>query len=623
MYSHKILKLKYSRIFATLMALVLILGTTPSFTALPENTYDLSYQAGDDPDTFYHWAEFDGVFWEVYRPDGSAGTGVFDSFLRIQANGIEKGYNTNGPVEFDTKSGTWTRAITMSEIPYGTSILNEGTPNEITYSGFEFMIDINESNPKSIMNVDQYQFWLTGNPNLTGYAPVGEGQSMQWSLGNDEPVWIGEIDWDFSSGQPIDRQLIMDYLVNSGSGAADYRVLIPEDYFFNALSRYNDIHGIELNMNEAYLVLYVEHSEADAGFEEWGVRVVEKGSLTITKNFSGYPQGYELPEVIVNVTNGMGYSKDITLNLSNNWTATETGLMPGIYTVTEYDVIGWTTSYPAGNSVEVVANVNSNIEIDNTLDVGYIEISKSWDDMGTGIDLPESVSVLIKDSENVTVDTLVLTELNMWTDTSVALVPGTYTVVEETIYGWTTTMDPIDGVVVVTPGSEEDAVIVNITNQFNMVLMSETAWGYLAGSSMPILDYVNSNNWGWTTPITGTGTYIFDLYAAAGQNILSNGTLVGTVEVIVTNGTAAGLYNVEVTYIIDQTLDYDYWLDEVHVWIGATELPVQNKNKMTNSPGQFNYSPTISLDGYEATVTAYDVEGPFWIALHSVVQWWE
>src|SRR5690554_1210975 len=175
MYWHKILKLKYNRIFAILMSLVLMMGSTVSFAALPENTYDLSYQDGDDPDTFYYWAEFDGVFWEVNRPEGSAGTGVFDTFLRIQGNGEVAGYNTNGPVEFDTKTGTWTHAITISEIPYGTATVDEGTPHEATFSGFEFMIDINESKNTPIMNVDQYQFWLTGDPNLTGYVPTGEG----------------------------------------------------------------------------------------------------------------------------------------------------------------------------------------------------------------------------------------------------------------------------------------------------------------------------------------------------------------------------------------------------------------------------------------------------------------
>ncbi|WP_422487233.1 hypothetical protein, partial [Gudongella sp. DL1XJH-153] len=464
MYWQNILKLKYNRIFAMLMTLVLILGTTVSFAALLENTYDLSYQDGDDPDTFYHWAEFDGVFWEVSRPEGSAGTGVFDSFLRIQSNGVEKGYNTNGPVEFDTKTGSWTHAITISEIPYGTA-----TVDDITYSGFEFMIDINESTPKSIMKVDEYQFWLTGDPNLTDYLPTGEGPDTLWNIDNEEPVWIGEIDWDFGADAAIDRQLIMDYLVNSGSGAADYRVLIPEDYFFDALEKYNSREDyVDLDPETAYLVLYVEHSEADAGFEEWGVRVVEKGALTITKNFSGYPMGYVLPEVIVNVSNGMGYSQDVPLNMGNDWTATLSGLMPGDYTVTEYDVEGWTTSYPEGNTVEVIADTTSNIEIDNTFDRGYLKVTKEWTGYPEHEDfvLPTSISGTITGPFDF-YEEFTITSGDGWEKTFGPLPPGEYTVTEDGTTGWTTTMDPSDGVVNVTAGEMAQAVSVGISNAFD------------------------------------------------------------------------------------------------------------------------------------------------------------
>ena len=161
-----------------------------------------------------------------------------------------------------------------------------------------------------------------------------------------------------------------------------------------------------------------------------------------------------------------------------------------------------------------------------------------------------------------------------------------------------------------------------INNDFDLMLMSETAWGYM-DDSLPIWDFVKTNNWGWTTQITEIGEYEFDLYAAAGQNILSNGFKVGVVEVIVTAGSVVGLFDIEVTYIIDEGLDYDYWIDEAHAWIGSTEQPIMKNGKMTNALGQYNYSPHISSDGLEAHVMVEDVQGSFWIALHSVVQWWE
>lgn len=208
----------------------------------------------------------------------------------------------------------------------------------------------------------------------------------------------------------------------------------------------------------------------------------------------------------------------------------------------------------------------------------------------------------------------------IWEDTFGPLPLGTYTVSEDPIEGRTTSF-PYGSSEVVVAGDEEDAVIIEIDNDYNMILMSETAWGYLPRSSKAIWDYMKTNKWGWTTKITEAGTYKFGLYAAAGQNILSNGFKVGTFEVeVVEHG---GLFDVEVIYRIDEDLDYDYRLDEAHVWIGSTELPTMKNGKMTNALGQFNYSPDISPDGLEASVFVEDVQGPFWIALHSVVQWWE
>src|SRR5258708_4708187 len=48
------------------------------------------------------------------------GTGVIQPFVRIQGKPTESGYNTDGPIEFDTKDHTgqnWTHSITLSQVP--------------------------------------------------------------------------------------------------------------------------------------------------------------------------------------------------------------------------------------------------------------------------------------------------------------------------------------------------------------------------------------------------------------------------------------------------------------------------------------------------------------------------
>ena len=48
---------------------------------------------------------------------GAAGSGVFSSFVRVQADGTEAGYNTDGTLQFDTKSGSFTHSMLLSNIP--------------------------------------------------------------------------------------------------------------------------------------------------------------------------------------------------------------------------------------------------------------------------------------------------------------------------------------------------------------------------------------------------------------------------------------------------------------------------------------------------------------------------
>jgi len=47
----------------------------------------------------------------------SSGTGIFDPFVRLQADPTEQGFNTDAAVTLDAKSGKWTHAIKVNAIP--------------------------------------------------------------------------------------------------------------------------------------------------------------------------------------------------------------------------------------------------------------------------------------------------------------------------------------------------------------------------------------------------------------------------------------------------------------------------------------------------------------------------
>lgn len=137
---------------------------------------------------------------------GAAGSGNIDAILRVQANNTESGYNTDGTLEFDTKSGTWTHSILLSAVP-------QVTINGVTYR--EFALDINESSEP--INLTELQLFTAASGSLTGYvaAPpsIGGATTLVYDLDSNEDNTI---------------QLLRFF---SGSGETDYAFYIPDSYF--------------------------------------------------------------------------------------------------------------------------------------------------------------------------------------------------------------------------------------------------------------------------------------------------------------------------------------------------------------------------------------------------------
>ncbi len=173
----------------------------------------------------------DAFFFQI-DPDVSAGTGVFDSFVRIQGNTIEEGYNTDGNPEFQTKTGAWTHALQIADVPAVTMGYNG-----IKYR--EFALDINQ-NSAADFSLDALKVYLEPVGNLTGYADGFNNLIYDMDAAGDN--WV-----------------VMNYSLNAGSGKGDVIVYIPDALFAGT--------------NE-YVYLYSrfgEHGAANDGFEEWGV----------------------------------------------------------------------------------------------------------------------------------------------------------------------------------------------------------------------------------------------------------------------------------------------------------------------------------------------------------------
>lgn len=165
---------------------------------------DLSTQSSVSLSTSYGTAIFTTDF---SRPTG---TGVFEPFLSIQANGTEQGYNTsakNGV--FDTKrEPQWNHELQVQDLA------------AVTIAGAEyysFLIDINEENAgdRSLISLDALKIFTSDTA----------GQTTR----NIENLGIKRFDLDL----PTDSYILYDD-ANSGSGQGDIAFFIPTSAFLGA-----------------------------------------------------------------------------------------------------------------------------------------------------------------------------------------------------------------------------------------------------------------------------------------------------------------------------------------------------------------------------------------------------
>ena len=185
----------------------------------------------------------------VLSPDGSiwssnvtqpTGTGVYQPFLRVQANNNEEGFNTdfNSPFPLDDKPPlNFTHSVTWGSLA---TININGTDY------YSFQLDANEPQDKteSLISLDKLQIYNSTDPALQTLSGLGN------------PLY----DLDATSDQTI----YIDTALKPGSGTDDLTVYIPKSFFAN------------VNPND-YMVFYTQFglSEADAGlatgatFEEW------------------------------------------------------------------------------------------------------------------------------------------------------------------------------------------------------------------------------------------------------------------------------------------------------------------------------------------------------------------
>ena len=149
----------------------------------------------------------------AYFVEGASlsGTGVFPAFVQVDSNSktTESGYNTTHNNVLDNgSSDTFNHEIQVSDL---TGVVGDGTVGEDGVNYYEFLLDINEAN-----NVNDKYLSLDA---LTIITSTTANQSST-------PLPAGTTVYTMT-----DTTVLLNYDLETGSGRADMRLLIPQSLF--------------------------------------------------------------------------------------------------------------------------------------------------------------------------------------------------------------------------------------------------------------------------------------------------------------------------------------------------------------------------------------------------------
>ncbi|RWC51840.1 hypothetical protein [Mesorhizobium sp.] len=174
-------------------------------------------------------------------PQGDAGTGNYDTFLVLGAQGTESGFNTDGtPLPLNDGQQEHTNALLLSSMQV------------VTVDGHDyyvFKLDANEPNSANgaLLSLNTLQIYSASDPNITS-LPTLQGQQLLYDM--DGNATDGDVTVDLNAGKDAP----------AGSGQGDLFVYIPTSFFANATGDYVYLYST-----------FGTPNQSDGGFEEWGV----------------------------------------------------------------------------------------------------------------------------------------------------------------------------------------------------------------------------------------------------------------------------------------------------------------------------------------------------------------
>jgi uncharacterized repeat protein (TIGR01451 family) len=199
----------------------------------------------------------------VQGTDGAGGSGVIQSFVRLEKDDVEQGYNTDFAYQFDEfGSHNFNRAFQLGEAAL---VSLNGTPY------YEFVLDLNQGNSagKALLSLDQLRIYVSptnidtaSNNFANGYNPA------TGTLGGLSPSY--DMNPDLSSTNFVE----LNHALGAGSGSPDMTLFVPvsdlgtnPDSFIYLYSQFGG-HTFKSNQGDT-------GGAANGGFEEWANTTVE------------------------------------------------------------------------------------------------------------------------------------------------------------------------------------------------------------------------------------------------------------------------------------------------------------------------------------------------------------
>ncbi len=245
------------------------------------------------------------------------GCGVIHDFLRIQATGVEQGYNTSArPLQFDEKqSPVFTRDLQLSEAP---DVAIDG----VNYHAF--LLGINQSSDNPLLSLDELRIYVSSSPGLTGYD-AGSHQ-----LATLKPVY------DMGASNSV----LLDARLSHGNGSGDMFLYVPDTAFAGAGP-------------DSFVYLYSKFgvtAAGNGGFEQWAVPSVAtapalsslSGFVYLDANHNGIfdsgDSGLGNMTVTLTGTNVLGQTVNVTTTTRADGSYSFIGLLAGTYSLRETTV---------------------------------------------------------------------------------------------------------------------------------------------------------------------------------------------------------------------------------------------------------------------------------------------